>query len=143
MNINNNELSKLTKLSKLTTKYLIEVDRNVWEAFKLISISQGQKVKDAIQQAIIEYIENHKTESQKIEIQIIENKEAKTNILQVIIEEEIRGILKELMDAKQRKTNITYINELKKQLFEILKKNSSVSKDLAEEIKIVLQTLRT
>jgi hypothetical protein len=136
----NNELSKFSKFTKFT-KYLLEIDNGIWDAFKLVSVAQGLKIKDAIQQAIIEYIENHKGNFQNIEIKIIENKEAKTNILQVIFEEEIRNILKELIDAKQRKANITYINELKKQLFEMLKRNISVSKNLAEEIRITLKNL--
>ncbi|MDW8034511.1 MAG: hypothetical protein RMI79_06250 [Nitrososphaerota archaeon] len=137
-----NELSKLSKLNKLT-KYLLEVDADIWDAFKLISISQGLKVKEAIKQALLEYIENHKGNYQNIEIKIIENKEAKENILQVIYEEEIRDILKELINAKQRKANISYINDLKTRLFDLLKKNSVISKELAEEVKITLKNLKT
>ena len=86
---------------------------------------------------------NHQLPNQKVEVKIIENKEAKENILQIVIEEDIRTTLKELLDAKARKANISYINELKKHLIEQVKKAPFISKDLANEIKIVLQNLRT
>jgi len=140
--MSDDELSKLSKLTKFT-KYLLEIETDIWLAFKTIAIANNLKVKDAIRQAILEYIQNHQLPNQKVEVKIIENKEAKENILQIVIEEDIRTTLKELLDAKARKANISYINELKKYLIEQVKKAPLVSKDLANEIKFVLQNLRT
>lgn len=135
-----NELSKFTKFTKFT-KYLLEIDSDLWNAFKFVAFANHLKIKEAIEQAITEFIENHKLNS-SIEIKIIENKEAKENLINVIYEEEIRMILKELLSAKERKANINYINDLKRQLFDLLKKNSIISKDLADQVKIVLTNLR-
>ncbi|MEM3592177.1 MAG: hypothetical protein QW702_08810 [Candidatus Bathyarchaeia archaeon] len=137
----NDSLNKLTKFTKFT-KYQFEIETEIWEAFRLIAYAQGLKIKYAIREALLEYIENHKGNYQNIEIKIIENKEAKENVLQIIYEEEIRDLLKELLNAKRRNANITYVNDLKARLFDLLKKNPVISKDLAEEVKITLKNLK-
>ena len=96
----NDSLSKLTKLSKFT-KYLIEIEDELWHSFKLVALSQGLKIKDAIREAIIEYIKNHQTQETKIEVQIIKNIEARQDLLQFIIEEDIKHKLKEIIRASQ------------------------------------------
>ena len=138
----NDSLSKFSKFTKFT-KYLLEIESDVWQSFRLIAYAQNMTIKEAIRQAIIEYIQNHQLPNQKIEIKIIENKKAKENILQVVIEEEIRTILKELINAKMRKAPYHYINQQKQHLIDLIKKQPYISKELAEEIKIVLQNLRT
>jgi len=140
------ELSKLTKLTKLTKSYLIkDIEASLWQTFKLVSMSQGLKIQEAIKQAIIEYIQNHKTNHQNIEVKIIENIEAKENLLQFIIEEEIRHQLKEILRVSPRlKKNPqlkSYINELKIKIINNVKRHPAISKDLAQEIKTVFQNL--
>jgi len=137
----NEALNKLTKFTKFT-KYQFEIETEIWEAFKLVSLSQGLKIKDAIRLAITDFIQNYKPSQVNLEVKIIENKEAKENIMQIILEEEIRDLLKELLNAKRRNANITYVNDLKVRLFDLLKKNPVISKDLAEEVKITLKNLK-
>jgi len=137
----NDSLNKLTKFTKFT-KYQFEIETEIWEAFKLVSLSQGLKIKDAIRLAITDFIQNYKPSQVNLEVKIIENKEAKENIMQIILEEEIRDLLKELLNAKRRNANITYVNDLKARLFDLLKKNPVISKDLAEEVKITLKNLK-
>ena len=140
----NDSLSKLTKLSKFT-KYLIEIENELWHSFKLVALSQGLKIKDAIREAIIEYIKNHQTQETKIEVQIIKNIEARQDLLQFIIEEDIKHKLKEIIRASQNlKRNPqlkAYINDLKLKIIDDIRKHPSISKELAQQIKTVFQNL--
>jgi len=135
-----NSLSKFNKFTKFT-KYQFEIESSLWHTFKLIAFSQGLKVKDAIKEAIIDYINKHKTTQQNIEVKIIKNYEAKQNLLQFIIEEEIKGKLKALLEAKQRDASGQYINQLKHEVIDYIKKHPNISEDLANQIKIVFQNL--
>jgi len=142
----NNSLTKLTKLTKFTKSYLIkDIDATLWNTFTGLAKLQGLKVQEAVKLAIIEYIQNHKPKDQKIEVKIIENIEAKENLLQFIIEEEIRHQLREILKkspkAKKNPQLRAYINELKLKIIDNVKKHPAISKELAEEIKTVFQNL--
>ncbi|RLE45155.1 hypothetical protein DRJ16_00275 [Candidatus Woesearchaeota archaeon] len=136
----NNSLSKFNKFTKFT-KYQFDIESSLWHTFKLIAYSQGLKVKEAIRQAIIEYIQNHKTQHQNITVKIIKNIEAKQNLLQFIIEEETKTLLKSLIDAQKRGASWQHINQLKLKVIDNIKKNPNISEDLANQIKIVFQNL--
>ena len=143
MKVNTNsisELSELTHSSELTS-YRFEIESSLWRAFKLVAYSQGLKIKEAIRQAIIEYIQNHKTQHQNITVKIIKNIEAKQNLLQFIIEEETKTLLKSLIDAQKRGASWQHINQLKLKVIDNIKKNPNISEDLANQIKIVFQNL--
>ena len=135
-----NSLSKFNKFTKFT-KYQFDIESSLWHTFKLIAYSQGLKVKEAIRQAIIEYIQNHKTQTQNIEVKIIKNYETKQNLLQFIIEEETKTLLNSLIEAIERDAPHKYINDLKFRILNNIKKHPQISEDLANQIKIVFQNL--
>jgi len=128
------------------THLRFEIETPLWLAFKQIAYMQGFRyIKDAFRQAIIEYIENHQTEDQKIEVKIIKDIEAKENLSQWIFEMEIKHRLKEIIEKLPRaKKNPELLGYIKNQKIEIMKKiekNPVISKELAEQIKTVFQNL--
>ena len=135
----------MSKVSKFT-HLRFEIETPLWLAFKQIAYMQGFRyIKDAFRQAIIEYIENHQTEDQKIEVKIIKDIEAKENLSQWIFEMEIKHRLKEIIEKLPRaKKNPELLGYIKNQKIEIMKKiekNPVISKELAEQIKTVFQNL--
>ena len=135
----------MSKVSDLT-HIRFEIETSLWLAFKQIAYSQGYKyLKDALKQAIIEYIKNHQTQNQKIQVKIIKDMQARQDLLQFLVEEQIKTRLKEILRAKTRlKQNPQiqyYINELKLKIIEDIKKHPSISQELAQEIKTVFQNL--
>jgi hypothetical protein len=125
--------------------YQLKVPADLWNQFRITAMWRGQKIYQAILQAIEEYIEKYTMEVEKkrtvIEAKIIGNIEARENLLQFAIEQELRRMLKSLIEAKQRNANTAYIKELKFKIIETVKKHPIVSKDLAYEIKRVFQNL--
>lgn len=142
--INNYELTKLTKLTKLTNyiTYPIRIERELWFTFKAIANMRNLRLYEAVKEAIIDYINKHKNSQQNITVKIIKNVQAKENLLQFIIEEEIKSLLKALLEAKQRDASGQYINQLKLKVIDNIKKHPNISEDLANQIKIVFQNLR-
>jgi len=142
----NDSLTKLTKLTKFTKSYLIkDIDATLWNTFTGLAKLQGLKVQEAIKLAIIEYIQNHKPKDQKIEVKIIEDIEAKENLLQFIVEAEIKHQLKEILrvapKVKDNPQLQAYINDLKLKIINNVKRHPAISKELAYEIKRVFQNL--
>jgi len=134
-------LSKFNKFNKFT-KYQFEVETPLWFTFKAIANMRGLKVKEAIKEALIEYIQNHKLTHQNIEVKIIRNHEAKTNLLQFIREHEIKTLLEAIIEAQKRDAPKTYIDGLKLKIIDNVKKTPQISEELANQIKIVFQNLR-
>ncbi|MEM2816019.1 MAG: hypothetical protein QXY34_02415, partial [Candidatus Bathyarchaeia archaeon] len=80
-----NLLSKFTKFTKFT-KYQVEVDSEVWEAFKLVSLANGLKVKDAIRIAILDFIMKYKPEKLQVIVEARHRQEnADASALQLIV----------------------------------------------------------
>jgi len=135
----------VSKVSEFT-HLRFEIETPLWLAFKQIAYMQGFRyLKDAFRQAIIEYIENHQKEDQKIEVKIIKDIEAKENLSQWIFEMEIRHRLKEIVEklprTKKNPELLSYINNQKIEIMKKIEKNPVISKELAEQIKTVFQNL--
>ena len=125
--------------------YQIKVPADLWHQFRIATTFRGQKIYQAILQLIEEYIQRYNEQIEKkrtvIEAKIIGNIEARENLLQFAIEQELRRMLKSLIEAKQRNANPAYINDLKFRIIETIKKHPIVSQQLAQEIKTVFQNL--
>lgn len=121
------------------TKYLIEIEDDIWRSFRTVTLLQGIKIKDSIKQAILDYITNHQVNQVKIDIKVIQNN--KKNLLTFIYEESIKDLLSAMIQAKKRNAPNTYINDLKKQTLDLLKKHPQLSKDLANEVLTVFRNI--
>ena len=135
----------MSKVSDLT-HLRFEIETSLWLAFKQVAYSQGYRyLKDALRQAIIEYIKNHQTENQKIEVKIIKDIQAKENLSQWIFEMQIKHKLKEIIEklpkTKKNPMLLGYINEQKMEIMKMIQKNPIISKELAQQIKTVFQNL--
>jgi len=121
------------------TKYLIEIEDDIWQSFKTVAYLQGIKVKEAIKQAILDYITNHQVKQVNIDIKIIKNN--RKNLLTFIYEEEIKNLLSAMIQAKKRNAPMTYINDLKKQTLDLLRKHPLISENLAKEVLTVFKNI--
>jgi hypothetical protein len=121
------------------TKYLVEVSDELWKAFRLVVEMQGLKIKDAMPEALSEYIQNHAVSEINIDLKVVENN--KKNLLTIIYEEEIKTLLGSIVEANKRNAPPNYTNQLKNQLLAIVKKHPVISNELADEIVTVLKTV--
>ena len=121
------------------TKYNLEVPDDLWKAFKMVITSQGLKVKDAMPLALQEYVENHKVSQVKINFKVIENR--KKNLFTFVYEEELKVLLGEVIKAKKRKAPPRFMADLKNKIMDIVKKNPTITQDLADEILTIFKTL--
>ena len=121
-------------------KYLIDVEDELWNVFKLTATFNGLKVKEAVKQALIEFIQNHSINEVSVNINVI--KDAKTNLYHFIIQEELRNKLVALRRAVEERRPYSYIQQLKHQILDLLKKNPVVDEELAEEVKVAFQVLK-
>lgn len=109
-----------------------KVPDELWKAFKVCSALQGIKLKDALNQAIQEYIDSHKTSQIHIDFKVVQNQ--KKNLLTFVYEEELKNLLEEIVAAKKRNAPKQYMEELKDRMLKIVKKHPTIPKDLAEEV---------
>ena len=112
--------------------YQQQFDNDLWNNFKATAFLNGLLIKDAVPQALAEFVENHKPESVHLNEQIIQD--TTRNLLVFVYEEELKNIVAGLLDAKKRNAPTQFINGLKKQALDILKKHPSVTKEIAEEV---------
>ena len=121
------------------TTYSFEIENEIWQTFKTICTIKGLKVKEAIKEAIINWIEQNKTENINLKVEIIQNNQK--NILNFVIEEQVREYLKAIIEAKKRNASPHHITELKFKIIDILRRNPTVSEQLANEIKTVFENI--
>jgi len=110
----------------------VEVDEDLWKAFRIVTATQGLKVKEAIPQALIEYIQNHSANQVKIEFKVMED--SKKNLLTFVYEEELQNLLSALIDAKKRNAPRHFMEQKKKEILDLVKKHPAITKELADEI---------
>jgi len=110
----------------------VEVDEDLWKAFKIVVATQGLKVKEAIPQALIEYIQNHSASQVKIDFKVIQD--SKKNLLTFVYEEELQNLLSALIDAKKRNAPRHFMEQKKKEILDLVKKHPAITKELADEI---------
>lgn len=123
------------------TTYPLKIDAEIWNVFKAVVYSEGSDLKTASRDAILEYIEHHKPQAMTVNVSIVEDVKTKTDLLQFIQETELTDRISKLMEAIRLKKNPVLIRELKFQVVELVKKNPTVSKTLAEEIRTVFQNM--
>ncbi|MDH5481583.1 MAG: hypothetical protein OEY22_01695 [Candidatus Bathyarchaeota archaeon] len=114
------------------TRVNVDIDNDVHKAFKIVSAMKGLKVKDALKQAMIEFIETHHSTDVQLDIKVIKNN--KKNLLTFVFEEQIKGLVTSLIEAKKRNAPRDYIQKLKNQALDLIKKHPEISEDLATEI---------
>ena len=112
--------------------YQQQIDDGLWNNFKATAFLNGLRIKVAVPQALAEFVENHKPESVQLNVQIIQD--TTKNLLVFVYEEELKNIVAGLLDAKKRNAPTQFIDSLKKQALEILKKHPAVTKEIAEEV---------
>jgi len=120
--------------------YLLEADNDLWKMFKIVASMQGLRIKDALPQALMEYVQNHECEQVYVNIQVIEN--SKKDLLTFVYEEEIKNKVTELLDAHKRQAPRHYTNTLKLEILNLVKKHPALSKDLAEEVLLAFKQLK-
>ena len=120
--------------------YLLEADNDLWKMFKIVASMQGLRIKDALPQALMEYVQNHECEQVHVNIQVIEN--SKKDLLTFVYEEEIKRKVAELLEAKRRQAPNHYMNTLKHEVLDLVKKHPALSKDLAEEVLLAFKQLK-
>jgi hypothetical protein len=122
------------------TRINIEVPDDLHKAFKTISAINGLKIKEALEKAMLEFIENHNSSEVHFDIKVIQNN--KKDLITFVIEEQLKDLVQNMLEAKKRNAPRQYINELKKQALDLVKKHPAISKDLAEEIVQTFQILQ-
>ena len=120
--------------------YLLIVEDDLWKTFKIVASMQGLHIKDALPQALIEYVQNHECEQVHVNIQVIEN--SKKDLLTFVYEEEIKNKVTELLDANKRQAPKHYTNTLKADILGLVKKHPALSKDLANEVVLAFKQLK-
>ncbi len=76
-----------------------------------------------------------------VNVSIVEDAKTKTDLLQFIHESELTERVTKLMEAIRLKKNPVLIRDLKGDIVALVKKNPTVSKTLAEEIRTVFQNM--
>src|SRR4030042_2268691 len=104
--------------------YLLIVEDELWKTFRVVASMQGLHIKDALPQALIEYVQNHECEQVQVNIQVIEN--SKKDLLTFVYEEEIKNKVCELLDAKKRQAPLHYTKGLKKEILDLVRKHPSL-----------------
>lgn len=122
------------------TTYQFEIDKEIWDAFKLVAYFNSLKMKDAIQIAILDYIQTYQKKEQNISIQVI--KKTERNLISFVYEEEIKNLCSAILEAKQRKASQPYLNGLKAQLMKTIKKHPYLNEELSQEIVSILKTFQ-
>jgi hypothetical protein len=123
------------------TKYLVDVPDDVWKAFKVCTALQGLKVKEAMNQAILDYVKVHESSQVKIDFKVVEDR--KQNLLTFIYETELRSLIESVVKAKQRQAPEPYMKDLKNKMLEIVKKYPAMPKELADEVVQSFKALAT
>lgn len=121
------------------TKYNLDVDDDLWKAFKVVIASQGLKVKDAVPMAIQEFVKNHRVSQVKFNFKVIQD--TKKNLLTFVYEEELKNLLGEMVKAKRRDAPAHFMEDLRKKTLDIVKRHPTITKELADEIVTVFKTL--
>lgn len=122
------------------TKYLLEVSNEFWQVFRTTALLQGLKVKEAVPEALLLFVEKYKTANIQIDVKVFKNN--KKNLLTFVYEEEIKNKLEALLQAKRRKAPNDFIVKLKNDTLEILKKHPAISEDLAEQVVTVFKNIQ-
>ena len=122
------------------TTYSFEIDDETWMAFKIIALKKGMTVKDAIIQAIEDFIEKGKEDTDDLKIEIIKA-EKQRNLKALIDETELSKIIKQLIERKQRPRRgyDAFAVDLKYRLFKMLRSGVTITEDIAEELKQFLK----
>jgi len=114
------------------TKYLADVPDEVWQALKVCAALQGLKIKEVVNQAILDYIKAHESSQLKIDFKVVEDR--KQNLLTFIYETELKVLIEGVVAAKKRQAPKSHMDELKNRMLEIVKKHPAIPKELAEEV---------
>lgn len=128
----------LLKVNSEMTKFLCDVEGEVWKAFKLVATSKNKKLKEAVIEAIENYIRQNPIEHLNVDFKIVENN--KKNLLTFVYEEELKDLLEACKKAKEK--NTPYVNDLRKKILDLVKKNPEISKELAQEIVCTLKVIK-
>ncbi len=120
--------------------YLLIVEDELWKTFRIVASMQGLHIKEALPQALVEYVQNHECEQVHVNVQVIEN--SKKDLLTFVYEEEIKRKVAELLEAKRRQAPNHYMNNLKREVLDLVKKHPALSKDLAEEVLTVFKQIQ-
>ena len=115
------------------------IDPDTWKAFKIIANFQGLSIKEATIEAIRQYVVSNQVKQVAIDIHLVQNNEK--NLLTFVYNEELKTLLTELVSAKQRGAQRFYINDLKKQTLDTIKRHPMLSKDLADEVVQVFKVI--
>jgi hypothetical protein len=118
-------------------KYLLEVDEELWQAFKIVASMEGLYIKDAMPQALMEFVEAHKAEQVQVNIHVVEG--PAKDLLSIIYEEDIKTFCLNLLEAKRRNSPRPFTDNLKRELLKSVKAHPKLSKELAQD---VVETLR-
>ena len=112
--------------------YQQQIENDLWNSFKATAFLNGLLVKQAVPRALAEYVENHKPEQVELTVQIIQD--TKKNLLVFVYEEELKNLVAGMLEAKKNNRPRSFIDGLKKQALEVLKKHPAISKEIAEEV---------
>ena len=121
------------------TKYLAEVQDEIWKAFKLVCVMQGKDIKEGIPEALIEYTNNHASDQIRVNFEVV--KDPKRNLLTFIYETELRTLISGIVKAKKRNAPKDFQDDLKDRLKKIVKQHPVIPQDLADEVLAVFKTL--
>lgn len=114
------------------TKYLADVDSDLWKAFKTVATMEGSKVKDAVVQALEEYIKARENTQIKIDFKVVSD--TKRDLLTFVYEEELKQLIADAMNAQKREAPPKYVRELRERMLTIVKKHPTMQKTLADEV---------
>jgi hypothetical protein len=114
------------------TKYLANLPDEEWKAFRICAALQGLKIKQAVHQAVLDYIKAHESSQLKIDFKVVEDR--KQNLLTFIYEQELKMLIEGVVAAKKHQAPKSHMDELKNRMLEIVKKHPAIPKELAEEV---------
>jgi len=136
------EKEKVTNNTYIThICYRFEIERSLWLPFKTICAARGKSIKNQLTELILNFVrENAPKHFGTVNIQEIRIDQM--NLYQYIVAEEVRLLTGEIKKAIERDANPAYLNELKMQLLDMVRKNPTVTPELGEEIKAALFLLR-
>ena len=117
------------------TKYLLETDEDRWLAFKLTATKRGQRIKDAVVEAIDLYVQAYAEEVGDLKIEIVKTEEQR-NLKAIIDEAEILDTLQRLTERRKKKSGYdAYAVDLRNSLLSKLKKGIVLTDRIAQELR--------
>lgn len=140
-NTNTNTKHTIHTIPTIPTKLVkfSNVDPDLWKAIRILADHKGETLSEVVNEALRQYVVNNQVEQVAIDIKIIENKEK--NLLSYVYEEELKLLLTSLLEAKKRDAPIHFINDLKRQTLDLVKKHPQLSQPLADEVVQVFRVI--